>query len=74
MPTDSASIIPLAEAINTASKQFIEAGRFPGSAQRQQLVQAAVQLAIAAREPEENLYATGTQVCFLNNVLRRDIR
>lgn len=62
MPTDSANILPLLDTINAAARQFTETGGFADHATRQRLIRAAESLAIAAREPEENLYFTATQV------------
>jgi len=64
MPTDSASIPPLIERINSISSQFYENGRFSDFSKQQQLVRATEQLLIVVREPDENLHHTATQVTF----------
>lgn len=62
MPTDIESIVPLIEQIKTATAQFTQSDGSSNNRMRLQLIRAAEQLAIAAREPEENLYFTATQV------------
>ena len=62
MPTDSASIAPLLSKIEAAASAFLKTGNFPNDTERLALIRGAEQLAIAAREQEENLYFTATQV------------
>lgn len=62
MPTDIDAIAPLIEQIKTAAAQFTQSDGFSNDGMRLRLIRAAEQIAIAAREPEENLYTTATQV------------
>ena len=62
MPTDSASIAPLLSKIEAASSTFLRTGGFLNDTERLALIRGAEQLAIAAKEQEENLYFTATQV------------
>lgn len=65
MPTDHVLVLELVQAI---SKTIHELGTGGGTASslsntsREELVKNAEKLAIAAREPEENLYFQATQV------------
>lgn len=61
MPTDSEKLRPLFEEIQRSLDTF-EKGDFSNHNERLKLISAAEKLAIAAREPEENLYYTATQV------------
>lgn len=62
MPTDDANVLALAQAIGKIG-QDIENQDCPlSNSARQDLIRYAERLAIAAREPEENLYFQATQV------------
>lgn len=61
MPTNPAEINSLAKAIATAAEQFAS-GDASTKEQLAALVVSAEKLAIAAREPEENVYYIATQV------------
>lgn len=61
MPTDNSEIYFLLEALRAAAKPLTETHTL-SEKQRQELVLAAERLAIAAREPEENVYFIATQV------------
>lgn len=62
MPMDTPNIASLAQKIGAAASDLVKTGSFLDNAQRHMLIRAAEQLSIAAREPEENLYFTATQV------------
>lgn len=62
MPTNPAAISSLAKAIATAAEQSAT-GEYSTKEQLAALVISAEKLAIAAREPEENVYCISTQVC-----------
>ena len=62
MPTDSAIVLALAQAIGKLEHDLAETGSPLSNAAREELVRNAEKLAIAAREPEENLYFQATQV------------
>ena len=61
MPTDTSEIYFLLEALRAAANPFTETHTI-SEKQRQGLVLSAERLAIAAREPEENVYHIATQV------------
>lgn len=61
MLTDAGAIAPLVEDIKSALSGFDD-GAFASYAERARLLAAAERLIIAAREPEEYLYFTATQV------------
>ena len=62
MPTDNASVIELVQAIGNVSHELREEGASLCDSSREELIRNAERLAIAAREPEENLYFQATQV------------
>lgn len=62
MPTDNASVLELARAIGEIVNKLTNAGSVLSNSDRQDLVINAERLAIAAREPEENLYFQATHV------------
>lgn len=64
MPTDPEQLRPLFEEIQRSLDTFEKGGDFPDHNERLKLISAAEKLAIAAREPEENLYYTATQVYY----------
>lgn len=61
MPTDAASIARLSKEISDLARTFEDSSNGDINVQ-QQIVLAAERLAIAAREPDENVYHTATQV------------
>ena len=61
MPTDSQALSNLMHEITSSAAPLLE-GSQPTEAQRQALIVAAEKIAIAAREPEENVYYIATQV------------
>jgi hypothetical protein len=61
MPTDSAALMSLSDKI-TALIKSLDGDDVKAKEQHKQIVVAAEQLAIAAREPDENVYHIGTQV------------
>ena len=65
MPTDNARVIELAQAIGDVIQEAQKEGSSlsMSNSSREKLVGYAEKLAIAAREPEENLYFQATQVC-----------
>lgn len=63
MPTDTAAIAHLSHEISELSKGFADSSHSDIKLQ-QQIVLAAEKLAIATREPDENVYYTATQVSF----------
>ena len=65
MPTDNASVIELVHAIGKISHELMREDGSSSSlcnTSREELIRNAERLAIAAREPEENLYFQATQV------------
>lgn len=65
MPTDSASVLELAHAIGKVAHDLMNKGSSLDHTHCEELVKNAERLAIAAREPDENLYFQATQVCLL---------
>lgn len=65
MPTDANAILDLSNSIAQLSKKF-EGGAVPPKDVQDALVLAAEKLAIAAREPDENMYNIAGQV--INNI------
>ena len=63
MPTDNARVIELVQAIGDVIHEVQKEGFSLSNTTREELVRNAEQLAIAAREPEENFYFQATQVC-----------
>ena len=63
MPTDNARVFELAQAIGDVIQEAQKEGSSLSNTSREKLVRYAEKLAIAAREPEENLYFQATQVC-----------
>jgi hypothetical protein len=61
MPTDDAAVYELVQAIGSLGNQLPHEGSSLIDSKRAELVQKAEKLAIAAREPAENLYFQGTQ-------------
>ena len=68
MPTENARVIELVQAIGNLSHELREDGSSLSNTSRQELIRNAERLAIAAREPEDNLYFQTTQV---SKVIRR---
>ena len=62
MPTDNSKVIALIEAIGNVRCDISDDSSNLSHAKRQDLIRNAEKLAIAAREPEENLYFQATQV------------
>ena len=62
MPTDDAVVYQLVHAIGNLAHKLPDHGSSINSAERAKLVRDAERLAIAAREPAENLYFQATQV------------
>lgn len=62
MPTDNESVTELVQAIGKVIQDSTKEGFSLSNADREELVQNAEKLGIAAREPEENLYYQATQV------------
>lgn len=62
MPTDDAVVFQLVHAIGELVHKLPYHGSSMNSAERAKLVRDAERLAIAAREPAENLYFQATQV------------
>lgn len=62
MPTDKKAILDLSQSIAILSRNF-EEGTSPRKEVQDALVKAAEQLAIATREPDENMYHISSQVC-----------
>ncbi len=73
MPTDSASVLELARAIGKVVNKLTNAGSVLSNSDRQALVINAERLAIAAREPEENLYFQATHVWLLYGWKKQEI-
>lgn len=64
MPTDTGAILKLSRSIAALSKEFEDA-KIPEKSVQDALVSAAEQLAIATREPDENMYHIASQVIAL---------
>ena len=62
MPTDYASVLELVQAIGNVAHDLTKEGASLSNNVREDLIRNAERLAIAAREPEENLYFQATQV------------
>ena len=62
MPTNSADVVQIAHSIGQIAHQMTSDVSLLGTSARTELIQHAEKLAIAAREPEENLYFQATQV------------
>ena len=62
MPTDSAAILEIAQAIGRFAHDLVNEDSSLNHTTRAELVRNAERLAIAVREPEENLYFQATQV------------
>ena len=62
MPTDNARVFELVQAIGEVIDEAQKEGSSLSNTSRERLVRDAEKLAIAAREPEENLYFQATQV------------
>ena len=62
MPTDNAAIFALVQAIGKVAHDASKAETVLTDADREELINNAEKLAIAAREPEQNLYYQATQV------------
>ena len=62
MPTDTALMAELLKAMGELSHELSDNGTALTIAKRLELVKNAEKLAIAAREPAENLYSQATQV------------
>lgn len=62
MPTDNANLLALVKAISKYKQDLMEVGLTLDSASCKELIKNAEELAIAAREPEGNLYFQATQV------------
>ena len=62
MPTDVARVLEIAQEISKIVQDLTKEGSSLSDASRVELVRNAEILAIAAREPEENLYFQATQV------------
>ena len=62
MPTDIARVLEIAQEISKVAQHLTKEGSLLSNASREELVRNAEILAIAAREPEENLYFQATQV------------
>ena len=69
MPTDTALISELLKAVGEVSHELSENGIALTNAKRIDLVKYAEKLAIAAREPAENLYFQATQVRSSHNCI-----
>ena len=65
MPTDDASILELVHAISKVIPDLGDGCSPVSNITREELVKNAERLAIAAREPEDNLYFQATQVRIL---------
>ncbi len=65
MPTDNASIIELVHAIGKAIPELTNEGSSLSNITREELIKNAERLAIATRNPEDNLYFRATQVRLL---------
>lgn len=63
MPTDTESISDLSNEIARLSEAFADS-LYKNKGLQRQIVVAAEKLAIATREPDENVYHDATQVCF----------
>lgn len=72
MPTDVDAISKLSREIATLSKEF-EDGKTPQKSVQDALVSAAEKLAIATRDPDENMYYIASQVITLKpfTILRK---
>ena len=68
MPTDYASVLKLVQAIGNVTHDLNEEGASLSDNVREELIRNAEKLAIAAREPEENLYFQATQVVIIVRV------
>ena len=64
MPTFNSEVYDLVQAIRLLGSKLSYNGSSPTNKQRTELVENAEKLAIAAREPFENLYYLGTMVGF----------
>ena len=62
MPTDNTSVLSIAQEISKVVQEMTSEGFSLSKTSREELVRNAEKLAIAAREPEENLYFQATQV------------
>lgn len=62
MPTDNASVLEHVQAISNITLELTKKGASLSNTRRKELIRNAEGLAIAAREPEENLYFQATQV------------
>lgn len=62
MPTDNANVLTLVQAIGKFAQYLSEDGSTLSTDSRHELIRNAEKLAIAAREPDENLYFQATQV------------
>ena len=71
MPTDDATLVELLQVIAQVAEDLKEAKSSLSNSSRIELVKNAERLAIAAREPEENLYFQATQVSVVRNVQDR---
>ena len=70
MPTDARAIVKLSQTIATLAENFKD-GPVPKKECQDALVRAAEQLAVAARDPDENMYCLAGQVsqpCSLDRV------
>ena len=73
MPTDTALISELLKAVGEVSHELSDNGIALTNAKRIDLVNHAEKLAIAAREPAENLYFQATQVRSFNTYVSANI-
>lgn len=64
-PTDTETILELGQTVATLSKDF-KHGNIPDKQTQDALVSAAQQLAIATRDPDENMYYFASQVSTRN--------
>ena len=62
MPTDNAAVYEIVRAISESMPNLTSAENPLSNTKRKEIVWNAERLAIAAREPEENLYFQATQV------------
>lgn len=67
MPTDDVALFELLEVIAKVAEDLRTAKSPLSNSSRIELVRNAERLAIAAREPEENLYSQATQVSVVHN-------
>ena len=68
MPTDYASVLKFVQAIGNVTHELSKEGASLSDNARGELIRNAEKLAIAAREPEENLYFQATQVLIIVRV------